>query len=148
MEPWQGRTSWRPGHDGCLGQASWPSSAVGSPAEPRTPRWGYFYPTIKPPMTILSCCCIVFHYSSHNDHSDRHKLFVEYTRTKKKRVVNIGDTTWAGEDNICVCMVILSVDTSIVISEGFNLGIGLFNSFSFHRQDKGCSQQEAAEINC
>lgn len=156
MEPWQGRTSRGPGHDGCLGQPSWLSSAIGSPAEPRAPSWGYFYPIVKPPTTILCCCCHQLHYNRHNDHSDRCKLFVEHTRTKKKhqkarpenRVAEIRDTTRARKDNICICMVMLSVDTSIVISEGFNLDIGPINSFSFYRQEKGCSQQEAAEINC
>lgn len=52
-----------------------------------------------------------------------------------------------GKDNIYLCMVILSVDNSILNSGGYNLGIGPINSFSFHRGNRGCTWKEAAEMN-
>lgn len=48
---------------------------------------------------------------------------------------------------IYLCIVMVFVDTTTVISGGCNLGIGGTNSFSFRRGNSSCSQQEAAETN-
>lgn len=62
------------------------------------------------------------------------------------RSVKVMDTTWAGKNNIYLCMIMSSVDTSTVITWGYHLDIGPIDSY-LHGENRSCSWKEAAERN-